>query len=696
MDGVLRVKDDWLAMSVAGSVLICDAFVRPVLKQKRQCHTERQMPGKTISPYGSWESPISANLITQGGLRLAEVRVDGPDVYWLEGRPEEAGRYVIVKRSADGTTSDVNPEDFNARNAVHEYGGGAYTVRGGVVYFSNWDDQRLYRAASDGGDPVAITAGPGIERGDRYSDLTLSNDRNWILCVRERHHEGREADNELVAVPTANSDETGDVRVLATGHDFYSSPRQGDAGDRICWLSWDHPNMPWDGCELWVADFDSATGSVSNEQLVTGGADISIVQPEWAPGSTLVFISDESGWWNLTKWAGGKVEPILTEEIDHGGPAWAFGFRTYSFTQDGAVVLKDSQGGKGRFRKIGLDGEVIAETSVSHTSMADVTVLGDDVVYVGASPASAAEVVRVNLGDGSVTTIKSSSDFELDSAYLSIPEEITFPSTEDGEAHAFYYAPENPEFDSDSSEKPPLLVISHGGPTSATSSALSLSVQFWTSRGFAVVDVNYRGSTGHGRAFRDALKGKWGVYDTDDCIAAADYLVGKGLADGDRLAIKGGSAGGYTTINALTFHDRFAVGATYYGIADLSVFVDDTHKYESRYLDSLIGPYPEAKQLYHDRSAINFTDQLSCPMIILQGLEDKIVPPSQAEIMADALREKGIPFALMMFEGEQHGFRQSKNIIRSLEGELYFYGRVLRFTPADEIEPVEIEHESAL
>ena len=650
------------------------------------------MSGKTSSPYGSWKSPITARLIAAGGLKLAEVRVDGPDVYWLEGRPEEAGRYVIVRRSPDGSTVDINPKGFNVRNAVHEYGGGAYAVRDGVVYFANWDDQRIFRR-SDGGDPVAITGEPAIERGDRYSDLTLSDDSRWILCVRERHQEGAEAVNELVAVP---ADGSGDVQVLTTGHDFYSSPRQNDAGDRVCWLSWDHPNMPWDGCELWVANFDSAAGAVSNEQLVAGSANVSIVQPEWAPDGTLVFISDESGWWNLTKWTGGKVEPVLAEEVDHGGPAWAFGFRTYAFTHDGAVVLKDSQGGRGRFRKIGLDGTVIAETPVSHTSMADVTVIGEDVVYVGASPASAAEVVRIDPGDGPIATLKSSSDVELDPAYLSTPEAITFPTTEDGEAHAFYYAPTNPEFEADTSDKPPLLVISHGGPTGATSAALSLSVQFWTSRGFAVVDVNYRGSTDHGRAFRDALKGKWGVYDTDDCIAAADYLVNKGLADGERLAIKGGSAGGYTTINALTFHDRFAVGATYYGIADLSVFIDDTHKYESRYLDSLIGPYPEAKQLYHDRSAINFTDRLSAPMIILQGLEDKIVPPSQAEIMAGALREKGIPFALLMFEGEQHGFRQSKNIIRSLEAELYFYGRVLGFTPADEIEPVEIENERAL
>jgi dipeptidyl aminopeptidase/acylaminoacyl peptidase len=651
------------------------------------------MSGKTIVPYGSWESPISADLITQGGLRLGEVRVDGDDVYWTESRPEEAGRYVMVKRSADGSSSDINAAPFNVRTAVHEYGGGAYAVQNSTVYLANWDDQRIYRVGADGGDPVAITDEPAIERGDRYADLTLTNDSNWILCVRERHHEDREADNELAAVSTNGS---GVVQILATGHDFYSSPRQNSAGDKICWLSWDHPNMPWDGCELWVADFDSTTGTVSNEQLVTGGTDLSIVQPEWAPNGTLVFITDESGWWNLSKWSSGDVESILTEEKDHGGPAWAFGFSTYAFTDDGSIVLKDSHDGNGRFRTFGLDGHLGSETIVSHTSIAEVNMTGGDVAYIGASPTSAAEVVRVSLADGSTTRLKSSSEVELDDAYLSIPEAITFPSTDDGEAHAFYYAPSSPDFESDDSEAPPLLVISHGGPTSATSSALSLAVQYWTSRGFAVVDVNYRGSTGHGKAFRDALQGKWGVYDTDDCIAAADYLVAQGLADTNRLAIKGGSAGGYTTINALTFHDRFAVGATYYGIADLTVFIDDTHKYESRYLDSLIGPYPEAKQLYHDRSAINFTDQLSCPMIILQGLEDMIVPPSQAEIMAGALRDKGIPYSLMMFEGEQHGFRQSKNIKASLEGELYFYGRVMGFTPAGDIPAIEIENESAL
>jgi len=655
------------------------------------------MPAKQISPYGSWESPISADLITQGGLRLGEVRVDGDDVYWHEGRPEEAGRYVIVKRSADGSTSDVNPAPLNARNAVHEYGGSAYAVRDGVVYLANWDDQRIYKA-SDSGEPQAITNAPEIERGLRFADLKLTNDSNWILAVSETHHEDREADNAIVAVPT---DGSGDVKTMASGYDFYSSPRQNPAGDKICWLSWNHPNMPWDGCELWVADFDSENGSVSNEQKITGGTDTSIVQPEWAPAGsgqddTLVFITDESGWWNLTKWANGKITPLLAEEKDHGGPAWAFGFSTYSFLEDGAVLLKGTKNGKGLLRMVTLQGREVAETPVPHTSIAEVNVIGDDVAYIGASPTSSAEVVRATLSKGDITSLKSSSDIELDDAYLSIPEAITFPSTDNGEAHAFYYPPTSPDFESDGSEIPPLLVISHGGPTSATSSALSLPVQFWTSRGFAVVDVNYRGSTGHGKAFRDALKGNWGVYDTDDCIAAADYLVGRGPADTNRLAIKGGSAGGYTTINALTFEDRFAVGATYYGIADLSVFIGDTHKYESRYLDSLIGPYPESKQLYHDRSAINFTDQLSCPMIILQGLEDKIVPPSQAEIMAGALRDKGIPFSLMMFEGEQHGFRQSKNIKASLEGELYFYGRVMKFTPAGDLPGVEIENESAL
>jgi dipeptidyl aminopeptidase/acylaminoacyl peptidase len=658
---------------------------------------ELSMSDKKISPYGSWDSPITADLIAEGGLRLGEVRVDGSDIYWLEGRPEEAGRHVIVRQSPDGSTTDVNPTRFNARSAVHESGGASFAVRDGITCFTNWDDQRIY-SVGKGSVPVAITDEPDIEQGDRYADLVLSNDSNWVLCVRERHFEDREADNELVVVKT---DGSGDVRVLATGRDFYSSLRQNHSGDRVCWLSWDHPDMPWDGCELWEAEFDSASGSISKEKMVAGGKFTSIVQPEWAPEGSLVFITDESGWWNLAKLEDSTVSPVLSEESDHGGPAWQFGFKTYAFTSgstgDTRIILKDSDNGNGRFRQIGLDGKIRSEASVPHTSIADVTVLGgNDVVYVGSSPSSAAEVVRASLVDGITETLKTSSDLDLDPSYLSVPAEITFPTTEDGEAHAFYYSPTNPSFESDGSEKPPLLVISHGGPTSATSSSMNLSTQFWTSRGFAVVDVNYRGSVGHGRAFRDALKGKWGVYDTDDCIAAADYLVSKGLVDTDRVAIKGSSAGGYTTINALTFHDRFAVGATYYGIADLSVFIDDTHKYESRYLDGLIGPYPEASQLYHDRSAINFTDQLSCPMLILQGFEDKIVPPSQAQMMADALRKKGIPFSLMMFDGEQHGFRLSKTIIASLEGELYFYGRVLGFTPSGDLDPIEIENETAL
>ena len=653
------------------------------------------MSAKTISPFGSWDSPVTAELITQGGLRLGEVRVDGSDTYWLEGRPEESGRHVVVRRTPDGSVIDINPTPFNARNAVHEYGGASFAVQDGVIYFTNWDDQRIY-SVTEGGVPVAITAEPDIDQGDRYADLVLSNDSNWILCVRERHFENEEADNELVAVKT---DGSGEVNILASGYDFYSSMRQSPSGDRVCWLSWNHPDMPWDGCELWVADFNSVSGSVSNERNVAGDRSTSIVQPEWGPDGTLVFITDESGWWNLAKQKNGISSSILSEKSDHGGPAWQFGLRTYAFLSEGdtRIVLKDSKDGNGRLREIGLDGQVRSQILVPHTSIADVTVLDEThVVYVGSSPTSAAEVVCASLGDGSTEVLKSSSDTHLDGLYLSVPEAIKFPTTEDGEAHAFYYAPTNPLFESDDSEKPPLLVISHGGPTSATSASLNLSTQFWTSRGFAVVDVNYRGSVGHGKVFRDALKGNWGVYDTDDCIAAADYLAGQGLIDTDRVAIKGSSAGGYTTINALTFHDRFAAGATYYGIADLSVFVGDTHKYESRYLDSLIGPYPEAKQLYHDRSAINFADRLSCPMLILQGLEDKIVPPSQAEIMAEALRDKGIPFSLMMFEGEQHGFRQSKNIIASLEGELYFYGRVLGFTPAGELHAIEIENASAL
>ena len=641
------------------------------------------------SHYGSWESTITPEKITEGGLRFSEIRSNGSDLYFLEGRPEESGRYVIVKQASDGKISDAIPKEFNSRNAVHEYGGGSYAVGQKNIYFTNWNDQRIYKVNGENVNP--ITKEPPFEKSIRYSDLTLSIDEEWLFCVRETHFEKEEAKNELVAISTTENSQI----VLCTGRDFYSSPRINPTNKEICWLEWDHPNMPWDGTELFIANFD--LDGLSEIKFIDGSKNISIIQPEWSDSGELIYISDESGWWNLKKYSENTTATILDEETDHGEPAWNFGVRTY-FLKDDYIYLRGSSknNNKGLIRKINISGEIIEEIEVLHTSIGGLTHHENKALYIGASPVSNSEIVSYDLMKKNEETIKESNPVKIDIEEISIPEEISFPTTQNAIAYGYFYKPKNKNFQGESEEKPPLLVISHGGPTSATSNALNLSIQYWTNRGIAVADINYRGSTGYGKKFRDSLKGNWGVYDTDDCIAAVDHLSEKGLVDSSRVAIKGGSAGGYTTINALTFHDRFAVGATYYGIADLSVFIDDTHKFESKYLESLIGKYPEEKEKYYERSAINFTDQLSCPMIIFQGTEDKIVPPSQAEIMAQGLRDKKIPFSLIMYEGEQHGFRQSKNIISSLESEIYFYSKVLGFKPFDKLKEVEIENSENL
>jgi dipeptidyl aminopeptidase/acylaminoacyl peptidase len=649
------------------------------------------MTKSTLAPFGSWKSPITSDLITAGSVRLGELRGDGDDLYWQEGRPSEAGRYVIVRRSADGTISDAIPQDFNARNAVHEYGGGAYAVHNSAIYFTNWDDQRLYRLAP-GGRPEPFTPEPAIARGDRYADLEVTPDGRHIVCVRERHHEDREADNELVVIPT---DGGAEPHVIASGKDFYSSPRISPDGTAIAWTSWDHPNMPWDGTELWSATF-RADGTIAFESHIAGNTDESIIQPEWSPAGLLHYISDGTGlvsrWWNLHSWRDGAAVNLLAEDFDAAGSSWAFRFSTYCLREDGSALIRKSEGANGVLVKVAPSGSRTGAIEIPYSDISYLQYAGDSVYFIGATPTSEPEIVRLDIASGKTTVIKKSSSVTVEPDYISVSEPITFPTTENAVAHAYYYAPKNADFQGRSGELPPLMVICHGGPTSATSPSLSLMTQFWTSRGVAVVDVNYRGSTGYGREYRNALRENWGRYDTHDCIAAADHLATRGLTDRHRTVIRGTSAGGYTTINALTFHNVFAAGAAYYGIADLNVFLNDTHKFESRYLDSLIGPYPQEKQRYHDRSAINFTDQLNAPMIIFQGLEDKIVPPSQAEIMVKALEEKRIMHAYLPFEGEQHGFRKSENIGRALEAELYFYGKVLGFTPSDKIEPVNIKN----
>ena len=645
------------------------------------------MTSHQTAPYGTWNSPVTPEMVTEAGIRLGEIKTDGPDVYWLEGRPAEGGRNVIVRLggpNGEPGPVDVTPEGYNVRNRVHEYGGAAYEVNDGVVYFSNFADQRICRHRI-GDQPGPVTADPDIPAGDRFADGRFTPDGRYLICVRERHVEGREAINEVVAIQVDSGEQT----VLARGHDFYSYPRLSPDGARLAYTAWDHPNMPWDEAELWVAAL-SPDGVSSGAVQVAGGSGESIFQPEWSPDGTLHFVSDRTGWWNLYALGEDSAEPVFPGNAESGEPQWVFGQSTYAFLPDGSIALV--VGGEAGSRLMIIDRDRRArEIELPYTSIGGLVATGRDVLIAAAGPAEPTAIVRVDTHTGAVEVVRISSEIEVDADLISRPRSVTFPTGDGEEAHAFYYPPTNPGFKAPASEKPPLIVLSHGGPTSAASASFSLDIQFWTSRGFAVTDVNYRGSTGYGRAYRDALKGQWGVVDTEDCINAARHLVDEGLADGRRAIIKGGSAGGYTTLCALVFHDFFAAGASYYGVADAETLATDTHKFESRYLDGLIGPYPEARDLYRQRSPIDYVDQLSCPVIIFQGLEDEIVPPSQAEAMVEALKAKGVPYAYLPFPGEQHGFRIAANIRRTLDAELYFYGKIFGFEPAGEVEPIVIE-----
>ena len=650
----------------------------------------------SLAAYGSWKSPISSDLIVSSSIRLGAIAIDGGNVYWNEGRPTEGGRNVIMRYDTDGNYREMTPASLNVRSLVHEYGGGEYLVQDGRIYFSNFSDRCIYRKIG-GGWPKPLTT----ESAYRYADFVWNRIYGKLICVREDHTDGGEPINTLVAVNTSNGE---DIQVLVTGADFYASPRLNSTGDKLAWISWQHPNMPWDGTELWAADLvESDTGvlMIQNPQLVAGGADESIFQPEWSPDGHLYFVSDRTGWWNLYSAAidgtSINIQPLCPKLAEFGLPQWVFGMSTYGLTGDGKILCSYTEHGKSHLAILDpthLDAG-LQEIPIPFTSISGLHCEGDRAVFHGGSATEPTAIVLLDLTSGTWQKVRVASDLQIDPDYISAAKSVEFPTENGKTAYGLFYAPKNKDFQAEDTEKPPLLVKSHGGPTAATSGSLSLGIQYWTSRGFAVLDVNYGGSTGYGREYRDRLKGNWGIVDVDDCANGAKFLADKGLVDGDRLAISGGSAGGYTVLCALTFRDDFKAGASHYGICDLEALATDTHKFESRYLDSLIGKYPEQKELYIQRSPIHFTDQLSCAIAFFQGLEDKVVPPNQAEMMVNALREKGLPVAYVAFEGEQHGFRKAENIKRALDGEFYFYAQIFGFTPADDIEPIAIENISS-
>ena len=639
----------------------------------------------TIAPYGSWKSPVTTSLIVSGAVGLGQIATDGGDVYWVEMRPSDGGRMVIVRRGPDGATVDVTPAPFSARTRVHEYGGAAFLVDAGVVYFANFADQRLYRQ-EEGEAPTAITPEAPL----RYADGVFDAKRGRIICVREDHTGDSEPINAIVAV---DADGVRPQEVLYAGSDFCAAPRLNPDGNRLAWLAWDHPNMPWDGTRLLVAEING-DGGIGEPRLVAGGPGESVLQPEWSPEGELHFVSDRNGWWNLYRLRGDSVEPVLEMEAEFARPSWVFGAPAYAFLGDGQIACSYVDRGVWNVGIVDAESGTMARLDLPFSEMGrgELRASGNRIVFSAGAPDRPMTLMSLDLPSGELTTLQQAHDLEVDSVYLSSPEPVEFETTGGRTAHAFFYPPKNPDFIAPEGEKPPLLVKSHGGPTSAAQIALDLGIQYWTSRGFGVVDVNYGGSTGYGTEYRRRLNGTWGITDVDDCVNAAKFLAARGDADPERLAIDGGSAGGYTTLAALTFHDVFKAGASYYGVSDLEALAKETHKFESRYLDSLVGPYPERKDLYEERSPINHTHLLSCPLLLLQGLEDEIVPPNQAEMMFEAVKAKGLPTAYVPFEGEQHGFRRSENIERALEAELYFYSRVFDFEPADDMEPVEIEN----
>lgn len=640
----------------------------------------------TVAPYGSWKSPITSDLIVNEIVGLSQPRLDGDDVYWVEMRPSEKGRQVIVRRTLDGSTRGINPSDFNARTRVHEYGGGDYLVHEATVYFSNFTDQQLYRQRVDSA-PERVTNESTDDR-VRYAEPVFDPARQRLICVREDHRQkDRQAVNTIAAVSLDGKGET----VLISGSDFYSSPRVSPDGSHLAWLTWNHPNMPWDGCELWAGDI-AADGTITNQTLVAGGLRESIFQPEWSPDGVLYFISDRTGWWNIYRATGDRIESMCEMEAEFGLPQWVFGLSTYAFASPDTIVCTFAEKGLWQLATIHTRTRQFSRIETPFTDITFVQASPGRSVFRAGSPRDLFAIVELDLQTHEIKVLKRAGHIDIEERYISEPQAVEFPTENGLTAHGFYYPPKNGDFEAPMSEKAPLLVKSHGGPTSATIAVLMLTNQYWTSRGIAVLDVNYGGSTGYGRAYRDRLNGNWGIVDVDDCVNGAKFLAARGDADANRSMIDGGSAGGYTTLCALTFRDYFKAGASYFGVSDLEALELDTHKFESRYSDSLVGPYPERRDLYVERSPIHFTELLACPLIFFQGLEDKVVPPNQAEMMVNALRKKGLPVAYVAFAGEQHGFRRAENIKRSLDGELYFYAKIFGFELADEVEPVEIEN----
>jgi dipeptidyl aminopeptidase/acylaminoacyl peptidase len=639
---------------------------------------------KTVAPYGSWVSPFPIERLTDRVVFLSEPRAHGGIRWWLEGRPDEGGRQSLMRRDPDGTVVRLTPEGFNARSRVHEYGGAATLISGDLVVVSDFTTGRLHRVGAPG-ELVAITP----EKAWRFADAVHDAPRNRLIAVREDHDPDAVAEhgewiNDLVSVDLAS----GEVTSIASGADFYAAPRLSPDGRSLVWLEWHHPNLPWDGTELQLASVNES-GALGTVTTVAGSAHDWISQPRWSPDGILHFVAEPDGWMNLQRLVDDRIEPVAPMDAEFGPPDWQFGNATYGFLDGGDILAVARSGGRDRLLRISADGgsQVV---ELPYTEIANVAIDRDAVILRAASPTDPASIVETTLGGG-VTVLRRATPFAPEADDVSVPRHIEFPTVGGLTAFGNFYAPTNRDFEGPADEKPPLIVTSHGGPTAEAFSGFATSFQLFTSRGYALLDVDYGGSTGYGRDFRKRLEGQWGIVDVDDCVAGAEYLAAEGLVDGNRMAIRGGSASGFTTLAALAFRKTFRAGTTYFGIGDLRAFVKDTHKFESRYLESMIGPWPETMQRYLDRSPSLHAEQITAPVLVQQGAEDRVVPPSEAERIVDALFERRVPHAYLLFPGEDHGFRGKDAIIRSFGAELSFYAQVFGFEPADAIEPLEIQ-----
>tara|TARA_R110002110_G_scaffold415856_3_gene658452 strand:+ start:26679 stop:28550 length:1872 start_codon:yes stop_codon:yes gene_type:complete len=609
--------------------------------------------------FGTWDSPIGAEMVAKNNIAFQDIVLDNNNIYWSEMRPSEGGRYVIVKQSNHKTT-DILPDDYNARSRVHEYGGSAFTVKDDIIYFVNYTDQKIYELKPDQ-KPRAIT-----QAGTRFADMHVTP--FGIIAVAESHTENKIPENYIAQIDT----ESGKISKITDGKDFYASIAISSDYKNIAWICWNQPNMPWDNNELWTAKL-SDNGISSPQQIEPKVIEQSFFQPQWRKDNQLFVISDKSNWWNLYAVSDTIITPVFKVNSEIGLPQWVFNMSTWGFYND-KIICTFSEQGMGKLFE--YDADKLSEINLPFTSFSQIRCNDNNLVMLAGSSTLPTRIIKLT-PDYKHTTLQSSLDLQVHSDYLSAPEHIQFDTTDGRQAYAYFYPPKNKHYQGMAHSLPPLIVKSHGGPTASASPNLNLQIQYWTSRGFAFADVNYAGSTGYGRQYRKSLEGQWGIYDIDDCSAVAKYLSSQNKVNSNKLAITGGSAGGYTTLAALTFTNTFHVGASHYGVSNLEALAKETHKFEAKYLDRLIGPYPEAKNLYRQRAPIENTKKLSAPIIFFQGAEDEIVPPNQAEAMYFALKEKGIKTSYFLFPGEQHGFRKSENIVTALEEQNKFFVEVL-------------------